>query len=135
MIVLDASAAVELLTGSVSGRMVATRIAPANESLHAPHLLSLEVAQVLARLVRTGAIGAQLAETAIRTLAQLDVVRYDHEVLLPRLWELRENLTAYDGAYVALAELLDAPLLTLDRRLARSPGHRATIELVGPTSR
>ncbi len=59
-------------------------------------------------------------------------MRYRHEILLPRLWELRENLTAYDGAYVALAELLDAPLLTLDGRLARSPGHTATIELVGP---
>jgi len=134
VIVLDASAAVELLTGSVQGRMVAARIAPADESLHAPHLLSVEVAQVLARLVRTGAIEGQLAETGLRILAQLDVVRYRHEILLPRVWELRENLTAYDGAYVALAELLDAPLLTLDARLARSPGHTAAIELVGPTS-
>ncbi len=131
MIVLDASAAVELFTGSTLGRAVAARINDPDESLHAPHLLSVEVAQVLGRFVRTGVIGESLAEAALRDLALLDITRHDHELLLPRMWELRESLTAYDGAYVALAELLDAPLLTLDGRLARSPGHDATIELVG----
>ena len=72
----------------------------------------------------------EVAASALQDVIDLDIVRYDHEVLLPRVWELRKNVTAYDGMYVALAEALDAPLLTADRRLARSRGHRARIEVV-----
>lgn len=131
MIVLDASAVLELLLGTTGGDLVAERVADPGESLHAPHLLAVEVAQVLRRYVRTGVVDRTRAEGALVDLDELDVARYEHEPLLPRMWELRDNITAYDAAYVALAEVLAAPLLTLDERLADSPGHRATIELVG----
>lgn len=130
MIVLDASAAVELLAGSRLGRAVAARIRPPAESLHAPHLLDLEVAQALRRAVAGGALEPERARQALDDLLLLDLERYPHHRLLPRIWELRDNLTAYDAAYVALAELLDAPLLTADASLAASPGHTARIELV-----
>lgn len=128
MIVLDASAVVELVVGTATGERVGKRIAGPDDSLHAPHLLSIEVTQVVRRLVSTGDLGADRAEAALRDLTDLDVVRYDHEVLVERIWQLRANLTAYDAAYIALAEALDAPLLTLDRRLAATPGHSAVIE-------
>jgi predicted nucleic acid-binding protein len=130
MIVLDASAVLELLLATPAGGRVAERVADPGESLHSPHLLAVEVAQVLRRYVRTGAVDGTRAEGALVDLDELDVARYDHEPLLPRMWELRANLTAYDATYVALAEVLTAPLLTLDERLAAAPGHRATIELV-----
>lgn len=109
---------------------MADRVADPRESLHAPHLLSVEVTQVLRRYVRTGVVDRTLAEGALIDLDELDVARYDHEPLLPRMWELRDDVTAYDAAYIALAEALAAPLLTLDERLADAPGHRATVELV-----
>lgn len=130
MIVLDASAVLELLLGTPEGTVVAARIADPDESLHAPHLLGVEVTQVLRRYVRSGVVPTASAEASLADLADLDVARYDHEALLSRMWELREDLTAYDAAYVALAEALGAPLLTLDERLVRSPGHRALIEVV-----
>jgi predicted nucleic acid-binding protein len=130
VIVLDASAVIELLLHTEPGDAVAARIAPAAESLHGPHLLSVEVSQVLRRFVAAGTIGDDSGAIALADLAQIDIERYDHEPLLPRMWELRANLTMYDAAYVALAEVLDAPLLTFDRRLADSPGHRAAIELL-----
>jgi predicted nucleic acid-binding protein len=100
--------------------------------LHAPHLLSVEVAPVLRRYAAAGAIGAAVAADALIDLAVLDIERYEHEPFLGRVWELRENLTAYDAVYVALAETLAAPLLTFDARLAASPVHHATIELLQP---
>lgn len=130
MIVLDASAVVELLLNTVTGRRVMDRIADPAESLHAPHLLGVEVSQVLRRYVRAGEIGADTAASAVTDLAELDIARYEHEPLLPRVWQLRENLTAYDGVYIALAEVLDAPLLTRDSRLAGSSGNGAVVELV-----
>jgi predicted nucleic acid-binding protein len=72
----------------------------------------------------------ELAAAALEDLAALDISRYEHEPLLSRVWELGENVTAYDAVYLALAELLDAPLLTLDGRLATAPGHAATVELL-----
>ena len=131
MIVLDASAAVELLLGTDAGSRVADRIADPAESIHAPHLLAVEVAQVMRRLVAAGDVGAARAAAALDDLADLDAERYPHEPFLPRMFALRENLTAYDAAYVALAEALDAPLLTFDRRVAAAPGHRASVELPG----
>ena len=106
------------------------RIAPAHESLHAPHLLDLEVAQVVRRYHRAGAIDEERGRAVLRDLAGLDLHRYPHDVFLPRIWELRDRVTAYDAAYLALAEVLEAPLLTLDARLARAGGHRARVELV-----
>jgi predicted nucleic acid-binding protein len=130
VIVLDASAVLELVLNTRAGRRVANRISPEDETLHAPHLLDLEVAQALRRYVRTGAVDASRAELALRHASELDLTRYDHLVLLPRIWALRDNLTAYDAAYVALAEALDAPLLTLDMRLATASRHNARIELI-----
>ena len=130
MIVLDASSVVELLDGSRPGAVVAERIQDPSESLHAPHLLDLEVAQAYRRAVYEGAVSAARAAEALEDLVLLDVFRYPHDRLLPRVWELRQNLTAYDASYVALAEALDCPLLTCDRRLARSGHGRARVELV-----
>lgn len=105
------------------------RALAASERLHAPHLLDIEIAQALRRLVQRQEITARRAEQALADYAQLLIERHVHQPLLERIWQLRDALTAYDGAYVALAEALDAPLLTCDAKLARSHGHRATIEL------
>jgi predicted nucleic acid-binding protein len=130
VIVLDASAAIELLRRSTIGLAVAARLGDEREDLHVPHLLDVEVSQGLRRLVRVGELTVSRAREAIEDLADLDTVRHSHEVLLQRVWHLRDNLTAYDAVYVALAEALDAPLLTLDARLANAPGHRAEVELL-----
>jgi predicted nucleic acid-binding protein len=131
LIVLDASAVLELLLATKAGRKVAERIGSPRLSLHVPHLLDLEVLQALRRYVTTGSLSSERARLALDNLGDLGLVRHEHDVLLLRIWSLRENLTAYDAAYVALAEGLKAPLLTLDKRLASAPGHRARIELVG----
>lgn len=99
-------------------------------TLHAPHLVGVEVAQALRRYVRNGTISAERARLALTHLTQLDLRRYPHEPLFPRMWALRENLSAYDAAYVSLAEVLDAPLLTLDRALATVPGSTASVEVL-----
>ena len=130
MIVLDASAALDWLLQTSAGQRVEKRIYSHRESLHAPHLLDLEVAQVLRRLVREGTISVQRAEQAIHDLVDLRIIRYPHFVLLPRVWQLRQNVSAYDAAYIALAEAVGAPLVTRDRRLASTPGHKAQIEVV-----
>lgn len=129
MIVVDASAVLELLLGGPAAAGSALRIAPPGESLHAPHLLDLEVAQVLRRYHRTGALDEARGSAALRDLLDLEIHRYAHDLFLPRIWELRDHVTAYDAAYLALAEALGAPLLTLDERLARARGHRARVEL------
>lgn len=97
--------------------------------LHAPHLLDVEVAQALRRLVQLGEIAPARAQQALDDHAALGIDRHSHEDLLPRVWQLRESISAYDAAYVALAEALEAPLLTCDAKLARSHGHRAKVEL------
>ncbi len=131
MIVIDASAAIELLLRTELGERVELRALTADERLYAPHLLDLEVAQVLRRLTHLKEITLTRAREALDDFAGLFVERAAHRELLRRVWELRDSMTAYDGAYVALAEALDAPLLTCDGRLARSHGHRAVIELLG----
>jgi predicted nucleic acid-binding protein len=129
MIVLDASAAVEWLLQTSAGQLIEKRLYSVRESLHAPHLLDIEVTQVLRRLVREGTVPGNRADEAVRDLLDLQITRYPHFVLLPRIWQLRHNLSAYDAAYVVLAEKLDAPLVTSDGRLAAAPGHAAIIEL------
>ncbi len=128
MIVLDASAMVELLLATRTGRKVADRIRPPEISLHAPHLIDLEVAQTIRRYVLGGVVDAERGRLALEHLVQLDLNRYSHQLFLPRIWELRNNFTAYAAAYVSLAEALEAPLLTCDKRLADSPGMRAAVE-------
>ena len=119
MIVLDSSAVVEWLLGLPLADEVADRILEA-DSLHVPALLDVEVAQVIRRYATSGEITAQTGELALKALAELDAVRYTHELLLPVIWKLRGNLTAYDAAFAALAATLNAPLVTLDTRLARA---------------
>ena len=130
MIVLDASVVVELVLGTVAGRALAERLAEPTLELHAPHLVDVEVTQVVRRYVLAGAVPAVRAELALSHLESLDLVRHEHGPLIPRVWALRHNLTAYDAAYVALAEALDATLLTGDRRLAGASGHTARVEVV-----
>lgn len=127
MIVLDASAAVDLLLERLRGAWVAARIAT-EPSLHAPHLLDLEVASTLRKRERLGEIPAARGAAALADLSALPLTRYPTTALLSRIWQLRGTLTPYDAAYVALAEALDAPLVTTDDCLARSTGHRARIE-------
>ena len=130
MTVLDGSALVELLLGTAAGRSVAMRIADPAEGLHTPHLADVEVAQALRRYVREGELDSASAAAALENLRSLDLERHAHEPLLDRVWALRENLTAYDAVYVALAEALDSRLLTCDARLARAPGFARRVELV-----
>lgn len=127
MVVVDASALVEVLTAGRASDPLYARLA--GEELHAPHLVDLEVAQVLRRLERTRALGAWPCSVALQSLRAMSLFREPHEPLLQRCWDLRANLTAYDAAYVALAEALESPLITCDARLYRAPGHRAAIEL------
>jgi predicted nucleic acid-binding protein len=130
VIVLDASAAVDWLLQTVAAQRIESRIFSRHQSLHAPELLDLEVAQVLRRLVREGALSASRAEAAIQDLLDMRIARYPHSVLLPRIWRLRHNLSAYDAAYVVLAEKLGATLLTRDAKLASAAGHAVTIEVI-----
>jgi predicted nucleic acid-binding protein len=131
VIVLDASALVELILDTPTGQLVAGRIADPAEGLHVPHLADLEVVQALRRYVREGEIDADAGATALDDLRALDLQRHGHEPLLERVWELRQNLTAYDAVYVALAEVLDGILLTCDRRLSQAPGMSRRVTLVG----
>lgn len=130
MIVLDASAAIEWLLRTPTGIKIDKRLFSPRARLHAPHLLDLEVAQVLRRFVRDKTITAQRGEEALEDLGDLPLNRYPHDFLLPRVWELRATLTAYDAVYVALAELLDAPLLTCDARIASASGHHANVDVI-----
>jgi predicted nucleic acid-binding protein len=129
MIVLDASAAIDWLLQTPAGKRIENRIYSRTETLHAPHLLDLEVTQVLRRLVQQGVLPAHRADEALRDLLDLRINRYAHFVLLPRIWQLRQNMSAYDAAYIVLAENLGAALLTRDGRLASASGHKAIIEL------
>jgi predicted nucleic acid-binding protein len=130
VIVLDASAAIEWLIQSSLGTKVDRRLFSLPVTLHVPHLLDAEVAQVLRRYVRDRIITASRGEEALHDLQDLPLIRYAHDILMPRVWELRAVLTAYDAVYVALAELLDAPLLTCDRKIALASGHRAAVEVI-----
>ena len=130
MIVLDASTVLEFLLRSPVGFEIEKRIFSPRETLYAPHLLDLEVAQVLRRYCATGEIDSERGEEAIEDLKDLPINRYPHDIFLDRVWELRNNMTAYDAVYVALAETLPAPLITCDAHLASAPGHRAVIELI-----
>jgi predicted nucleic acid-binding protein len=131
LIVLDASAAVELTTRSARAQSVAEAIAQSDAgSVHAPHLIDLEVAQVLRGLVLRRALTAPEAAEALDDFLSLRIERYPHRQLLTRVWELRENLTSYDASYVALAEALDADLLTADERLSHAPGRAARVIVV-----
>lgn len=124
MIVIDTSALVNVVVNDdheLEGRV-------SSEDLHAPHLLDVELVHALRRLVAKGTISDERASEALANAESLALERYPHGGLVDRMWELRQTLTAYDACYVALSEVLEAPLVTSDGRLARAHGHRATIE-------
>ena len=129
MLVVDASVlAVALADDGPDGDVARTRLR--GETLAAPELVDLEVASVLRRQNRVGLLDNRRAGLAMADLSALPMHRAAHLVLLPRCWELRDNVTTYDAAYAALAEALDATLLTADRRLAHAAGPTCTIELL-----
>jgi predicted nucleic acid-binding protein len=130
VIVVDASAVIEVVLRTRTAAAVERRLHDMRETLHAPHLIDIEVAHVIRRFAANGEIAGERGQAAIEDLADFPLRRHPHLLLLPRIWELRHNLTAYDAAYVVLAEVLDAPLITRDRRLAASSGHEARIELI-----
>lgn len=130
MIVVDASAVLELVLNTAVAARMAGRLLDPDETLHAPHLLDVEVAHVIRRYAASGQLSPARGSEAIEDLLDLPLNRYPHHLLLPRAWELRNSLTAYDAMYVALAEALGAPLVTRDERLARAHGHRARVELI-----
>lgn len=130
MIVVDASAVVELLLGGSRAEAVLPWFEREEGLTHAPGLLDVEVAHVFRRLVMTGAVGPARGAAAMEVLQELPVTRHPERPLLPRVWALRENLTAYDAAYAALAEALECPLLTFDSSLAGLPRLQAEVHLL-----
>lgn len=130
MIVLDASAAVELVLQTARAERIAARALHPAERLHAPHLIDIEVAQAMRRLVQAKEITVARADVALMDFEGLVIERHAHRPLFRRVWGLRASLSAYDAAYVALAEALAAPMLTCDEKLAGAHGHKAKIEVV-----
>ena len=129
MIVLDASAAIEMLLNSPAGVRLATRLGSSDEGIHVPHLVDLEIGQTLRKYVISRVFDVHTAASALDHWLSLDVERYPHNVLLGRVWQLRANVSAYDAVYIALAEALGTRLVTTDRRLARVPGLQGLVDL------
>ncbi len=131
MTVVDPSAVIEMLLGTQLGQQCADRLLRPGETLCTAHLIDVEVIQVLRRYAGRGELSEDRGGQALEDLADLPLQRYPHQPLLGRIWELRRYLSACDAAYVALAEALDAPLVTCDIRLGRAHGHEARIEVLG----
>lgn len=127
MRVVDASVLIEVLVGTPAGQRLAATVLNPDELLHVPHLLDVEVVHAIRRLTFSGELDRQRAEDALTVLSDLPLVRHSHLPYVARMWALRQSMTAYDAAYIALAEGLSAVLLTCDGRLARSHGHRARV--------
>ena len=130
MIVVDASAVLELLLRTSKAAALDALLLNSQERLHAPHLLDVEVAQTLRRLTLAGDLADRRAEQAIEDFRQLAIERHAHTDMLTRAWQLRSSVTAYDAMYVALAEGLEATLVSCDARLGRSHGHGALVRIV-----
>jgi predicted nucleic acid-binding protein len=130
VIVVDASAIIEALLQTPAAAAVEERLLAEGLPPHAPQLIDVEVTRVLWRYAATRQIEPARCRDALDALQGFPLRRHQHDVLLPRVWELRHNLTAYDATYVALAEALDVTLLTRDRRVATAIGHRARVNLV-----
>ena len=131
MIIVDASAMLEFLLQTDLGTRVEARLFRDRDELHAPHLVDVEVLQALRRLVRMGEVSPGRAEEVIADLSDLDLHRHAHLDLLARAWKLRDNVSAYDAVYIALAEAMEAALVTCDGPLAKAPSNRVRIELIG----
>ena len=121
----------EFLLQTALGTRVEARLFRDRDELHAPHLVDVEVLQALRRLVRMGEVSPSRAEEVVADLSDLDLHRHAHLDLLARAWKLRDNVSAYDAVYIALAEAMEAAIVTCDGRIARAPGNRARIELIG----
>jgi predicted nucleic acid-binding protein len=130
VIVVDASALLEVLLRTPAAQAVESRLFEERQTLHAPHLLDAEVAHVLRRYANIGEIDEKRGSEALADLTDFPIRRYPHDFLLSRVWGLRSNFTAYDAIYVALAEALNAPLLTRDQRLITAVRRHVDIELV-----
>ncbi len=128
MIVIDASAALDLLLRTDRAASLERFWIQSDQDLHAPELIDLEVLQVLRRYARFNGWTASEAASRFASLAEFPIARHGHEDLLARVWDLRDTLSAYDAAYVALAELLGATLITSDERLSRAAAGIVTIE-------
>jgi len=127
VLVIDTSALLAALVGFPANVALSARLRNDGD-LHAPHVIDVEAVHALRRLVRRGDLSLERALAARQDLRDLTIIRYPHVALVDRMWELRENLTAYDAAFVALSEALGVPLVTADARLARATGHGAEIE-------
>jgi predicted nucleic acid-binding protein len=125
LIVVDSSAALSALLSEGPARA-----AMGEERLHAPHLIDSEVAHVLRRQVGSARMTPEAGWAALDTFRRLGMTRYPAFALLDRVWELRDDLSAYDATYVALAEALECPLLTADARLSRAPGIRCAVRVL-----
>ncbi len=130
MIVVDASALLEVLLQTARGTAIEARLFDRIGALHAPHLIDVEIAQVLRRFTIAGEIAAARGQAALDDIAGLPIQRHADSLLMPRVWSLRANFTAYDAVYVALAEVLDATLVTHDRRLAAAAQRHVEVEFV-----
>ena len=115
----------------MAAERIREKVEAPDESLHVPHIIELEVLHALRRQALLGTLSRERSSEALTDLGNISFARYPHTPLIGRIWELKENLTAYDAAYVALAEALDAPLITMDARLAQAPGIRAAVEVYG----
>ena len=131
--VLDASAVLELVLGTRSGMEILRRTADPRVSLHSPEVVDLEVLSALRQYELASITPPQRVAQAIDNLSDLDLRRHRHGPILPRIWSWRYNLTSYDAAYVTLAEVLDAPLLTTDARFARVPQLPVPVEVFAST--
>jgi predicted nucleic acid-binding protein len=130
VIVADASAVLEVLLNTPLGQEIGGRIFQDDETIHAPYLIDVEILHVLRRIDRRGELPAARAREILQDYSDLALERYPHTLFVTRIWELRHNFTAYDAAYIALAEELDAPLITCDRAFAAGSGHTAEIVLL-----
>lgn len=131
MIVLDASAAVDLLLERGERGERVRALVERHAYVAAPHVIDLEVASAVRRLAALGEIGSRRGHTALADLTAMPLQRYPATALLERIWQLRDALTPHDAAYVALAEILAVALVTTDERLGRSRGHLAQVESLG----